>query len=268
MTPEEFAKLPEALRNALMSDTDVGGLNTKFKNPRTDPYTKAGVASLLGEAYDPYMGEGTRGITYRGSAGEPSSQSFILYNPADKHEAMTKAHEMEHVLANQGRGGGARLNAMWDEMTGNEGGKRGEIVKRLIQHAPYLQKNWGLPSEDAETGYFSKHVNKRPDAHNFLYEQMATLSALEQGAKKRFVEDPYVRKHILTTPAEREAYEAMTGLRQTRLDAKDLPPYTRQPGSTSIKGDKDNPNFMARLKKLIGYANGGVVHTAGNKKTI
>lgn len=268
MTPEEFAKLPASLRKAFMSDTVVSDLNTKFKNPSTDPYTKAGVASLLGEAYDPYMEGGVRGVTYRADSGEPSSRSFIMYAPDDKYEAMTKAHEMEHALANQGRGGGHHLNSMWDEMTGKEGAKRGEIVKRLIQHAPYLQKNWGLPSEDAEAGYFSKHVVKRPDAHNFLYEQMATLSALEQGAKKRLVEDPYVRKHILTTPAEREAYEAMTGLRQTRLDAKDLPPYTRQPGSTSIKGDKDNPNFMARLKKLIGYANGGVVHAAGNKKTI
>jgi hypothetical protein len=268
MSPEEFAKLPAGLRSALAEDVTPSVLNTKYKEPKSDPYTKAGVASLLGEAYDPYMSKGTRGLTYRADADAPSSPSFITYNPADKNPAMTKAHEMEHALANQGRGGGHHLNRMWDEMVGKEGGRRGEIVSRLIEHAPYLQSNWGLLPEDADAGYFSKHVTKRPDARNFLYEQMATLSALEQGANKRFVEDPYVRKNILKTPAEREAYEAMTNLRQTRLDAKDLPPYTRQPGSTSIKGDEDNQDFITKLKKLIGYANGGVVDAAGNRKTI
>jgi hypothetical protein len=104
-------------------------------------------------------------------------------------------------------------------------------------------------------------VLKRPDANNFLYEQLATLSALEQSKNKRLTDDPYVRKHILKTKDERETYNALTGLRQSRLDAKDLPPYTRQ-------DDKTDPSLGQKLKSMLGFANGGVVPNAGNQKLI
>jgi len=268
MTPDEFNRLPPVIRNELMKDTVPRALNTKIRPTTKEPYTKAGAASLLGEAYDPYMGVNELGTTYREAADDPTSRSFITYNPNDPTAAITRAHEMEHALAAQGRGAGHNLNPMWDEMVGKEGARRGEIVNRLIKHASYLQEKYGLPEVDVKAGYFSNRVLKRPDRHNFLYEQMATLSALEQNANKRLVEDPYVREHILKTPAERETYEALTGLRQTRLDAKDLPPYTRQPGSTEPKTAQDSAGFMAKLKKLFGYANGGIVDAAGNKRVI
>ena len=267
MTPEEFSKLPPAIRNELLKDTTLQALNTKTRSPNAEPYTKTGVYGLLGEAYDAHMGPNEQGVTYREAADVPTSRSFITYNPKDKSSAITRAHEMEHALANQGRGAGHNLNPMWDDMVGKDGASRGEIVNRLIKHASHLQKEYGLPELDAQSGYFSSRVLKRPDRPNFLYEQMATLSALEQTSRKRFVEDPYVRKHILKTPAERETYEALTGLRQTRLDAKDLPPYTRQAGSTESKGEQDE-GFAQKLKKLLGFANGGVVDAAGNNKII
>lgn len=268
MSPEEFNKLPQLIRDALRSETTPSALNTKAKLGR-DPYTKTGVASLMGEAYDMNMPSDTQGTTYREAVDAPSSRSFITYSPKDPHPELTKAHEMEHALAAQGRGAGSKLNPMWDDMVGKEGAQRAEIVKRLVEHAPYLNKQWGLPSTHVEGGYFSPGVLKRPDARNFLYEQMATLSALEQGKNKRFVEDPYVRKNILRTPAERETYEALTGLRQTRMDARDLPPYTRQPGSTDLPEEKSkDESFTTKLRQLLGFANGGMVEKAGNKKTI
>jgi hypothetical protein len=96
----------------------------------------------------------------------------------------------------------------------------------LLAHAPYLAEKWGLDKADTVDGYFSKRVSARPDKNNFLYEQLATLSALEQVANRSLTDDPYIRKHVLKTPAEREAYNAMTGLRQTRLDPRDIAPYT------------------------------------------
>jgi hypothetical protein len=158
------------------------------------------------------------------------------------------------------------INTKWDELVGKEGAARKDIVDRLVKHAPYLQKIWGLPSSHVKgVGYFSPDVLKQKESPDYLNEQLATLSALEQGKKSRFVEDPYVRKHILTTPAERETYEALTGLRQSRLDPRDLPPYTRQPGSTELPGDKD-AGFMGKIKSMIGLAGGGIVAKSTRKQ--
>jgi hypothetical protein len=70
-----------------------------------------------------------------------------------------------------------------------------------------------------------------------------------------------LRKTLFKDKDVRETYNAITGLRQTRLDARDLPSYTRQP-------ELAEPGTVDKLKKLIGYANGGYVANAGNKKDI
>lgn len=261
MDKDTFNKLPPELKSGLIEDLGSAGIAALKAVPADaphTPYTQAGASQLQGQYYDPSMRPTTLGSTYADKTGN----SVITLNPEGKQPQVTRAHEMEHVLADQGLGSGARLNSLWDKLSTQDGGAyRGEVVKRLIEHAPYLQKNWGLDPADAKAGYFSSNVLKRPDKHNFLYEQMATLSALEQANNKRLTDDPYVRKNIFTTKGERETYNALTGLRQSRLDAKDLPPYTRQ-------DDKTDPSAFQKLKAMLGFADGGVVPNAGNTKLI
>jgi len=260
MDPKEFENLPQDLKKSLLTDYGRSGLAALKPVPSnlgTAPYTLAGASQLRGEYFDPYLDENTQGVAYNDNQGN----SLVALNPRGTDQRNTRAHEMEHVLANQGLGAAPRLNSLWDKTVNDLDSRRGVIVSRLVEHAPYLQEKWGLEPIDVESGYFSKNVLKRPDARNFLYEQMATLSGLEQSQNKRLTDDPYVRKHILKTKAERETYNALTGLRQSRLDAKDLPPYTRQP-------DKSDPTFFQKLKDLVGLASGGHVENAGNKKLI
>ena len=73
--------------------------------------------------------------------------------------------------------------------------------------------------------------------------------------------DPVLRKTLFKNKEVRETYNAITGLRQTRLDARDLPPYTRQSEPTE-------PGVIDKLRKMIGYANGGYVENAGTHKII
>ena len=231
LTREQFDRLPPKLKEALLHSlypTDIIG---KGKPPAAGaPYTQLGAPGLKGESYMPAMESGTRAVTVS-SPRDPARDSFVTYRPGGD-TPLTRAHEMEHVLDNQGNPIGN--NKMWDQLvlrdinSGTTGALRGEMVARLVEHAPYLQKKYGLPENDAQKGYFSSVVLQRPDMRNFLAEQLATLSGLEQIAGKRLTDDPYLRKNVFKTPAERETYNAMTGLRQTRTDARDLPSYTRQ----------------------------------------
>ena len=255
MTQEEWDKLPPKIRSSLQQsgiapqELTPGALGKK-------PYTHVG-APKTREYTMANMGRNTGGVTVReennadGKA-MPSSESVVAYNSSPKsvfkdQPDTVRAHEMEHVLANKGLGTASRLNTKWNELSG---GNRGDIVARLVQHAPYLQKEWGLADSDIERGYFSKAaVDEQASsgtANNLLYEQMATLSALEQAQNRRLTDDPYLRENVFKTKADRETYNALTGLRQTRLDARDLPPYTRQP-----EPERTEPGMMDKIKSML-----------------
>lgn len=264
MTREEWEKLTPYMRRTLReSGAYIGELAPVPE--KGQPVTNFGI--INSPEHSMRLSTGLEGVTFAPENSElptDDRSSFRIYNRTQmekdpKQAFVTRAHEAEHALADQGRGTGSAINAEWNDMVGKAGATRGHIVDRLVKNSDYLVKNWGLSSADAEKGYFAKKILPRSDSHNFLYEQLATISALEQQTGKRFVEDPYVRKNILKTPAEREAYEALTGLRQTRLDAKDLPPYTRQPGSTSIKSDPDNAGVIDKVKSMFGFEHGGAV---------
>jgi hypothetical protein len=260
MTQDEWNKLPPYIRSALERQGGHYGMVEK-PSAKSAPYTRAGLTQSE-EFLAPLRSENILGYNKPVTTGEGRATSYSVYNDDvdKKHLPLTRAHEAEHALERQGIGGVNSINSLWNSLVGRSGSDRGEIVNRLVQHAPHLVKNYGLPDKHKESGYFSSRVLKDSDSRNYLDEQLATLSALEQTSGKRLVEDPYVRKHILKTPAEREAYEALTGLRQTRLDAKDLPPYTRQPGSTSTKEDPDDQGFMAKIKSMLGMYQGGLVN--------
>jgi hypothetical protein len=228
------------------------------------PYTAAGLSALnVGEAP---MSPGLGGFTvpeYKND--EPTGKSAIVMNSLGPNFRQTLGHEIEHALELQG---GHKIHNEWDRLTEKDkDGDRFNIVKKLVDHAPYLQSKWGL---DPENAYFTREMMDYQGgrAKNLLKEQFASLSSIEQAKNKRLTDDPYIRKHVFTTPEQRAAYNAVTGLRQTRLDPRDLPSYTAQEDK-SDPGYSPNPkSTMQKLKSALGFANGGMVDKSvkgGNK---
>jgi hypothetical protein len=76
---------------------------------------------------------------------------------------------------------------------------------------------------------------------------MATLSALEQITGKSLTRDPEMKKLFPNTRVM-SVFDALTGPRQTRLDARDLPPSTPQPAYVY----RDNPVTQFLHKHLLG----------------
>jgi len=219
------------------------------------PYTAAGLSALnVGEAQ---MSPGLGGFTvpqYKND--EPTGKSAIVLNTDASNYRQTLAHELEHALEMQG---GHKIHDEWDKIAGGtKGGGRFDVVKRLVEHAPYLQSKWGL---DPQNAYFDRDMMDYQGgrAKNLLKEQFASLSAIEQTKNKRLTDDPYVRENIFTTPEQRAAYNAVTGLRQTRLDPRDLPSYTAQEDK-SDPGYSPNPKSMVeKIKSALGFAKGGMI---------
>lgn len=136
------------------------------------------------------------------------------------------AHENEHLMARRQFAHPAYLNTVFDEMAG----KKGDVLRnKFVQDAskvyPYLQEKYGLKSS-----YFQPEMLKYQGdvAPNLAYEQLADLAAIEATTGVDLTKDPYLRKNLFKNRETREIYNALTGLRQTRLDSKDLPPHTRQ----------------------------------------
>ena len=133
------------------------------------------------------------------------------------------------------------------------------FVNAAIDAAPYLKEKYGLSN-----AYFDPQQRELQGARtkNLLYEQLASLAGAEVAQGVDLTKDPVLRKTLFKDKDVRETYNAITGLRQTRLDAKDLPPYTRQPETGADVG------AVSKIKKLIGLANGGAVPEAKNTKLI
>jgi hypothetical protein len=93
--------------------------------------------------------------------------------------------------------------------------------------------------------------NNKPEV--LLYEQLADLAAIEQTLGVDLTKDPQLRKTLFKDRDVRETYNAITGLRQTRLDARDLPPYTRQPEKNTAQ------SLLEKAKKSLGFNGGGNV---------
>jgi hypothetical protein len=141
-------------------------------------------------------------------------------------------HETEHLLK---RRGNRDINETFDQLAKQAreedfigsffkkpaSALRSKFVKDAAGSASYLKDKFGvtLPS------YFDP---KRVGNYTF-HEQVATLAGIEQAFGVDLTQDPVLRKTLFEDPDVRRAYSAVTGLRQTRLDPRDLPPYTLQP---------------------------------------
>ena len=154
--------------------------------------------------------------------------------PAQREE--TAFHELEHSLALRGGNPLGKLtregkpitmdnNYRFDVLYNRDGKSGGEgryarydIIRRMIDNKDKIEKFFGRP---IDSNYFSRE----PEG-GLLAEQFADLSALEQVTNKSLTRDPEMRKLLFPDDKAAAVYDAITGLRQTRLDAKDRPPYT------------------------------------------
>lgn len=233
----------------------------KSKEPL--PYTTAGVPGLLVRDMPYLQGRNTKG--------------FVLASPAVKEEmanrtlqpnvfvspdqgASTIAHETEHLLARQNLGFPQLTRDKFEELVGDSFKGRTKAVNSFLgglqESLPYLQKKYGI-----KNAYMDPEFIKE-EGRTGLYEIFATLAGAESSLGVDLTKDPELRKTLFKDRNVREAYNAVTGLRQTRTDARDLPSYTRLPEKEEKTGTVD------KLKKLIGFANGGRVDNAGNTKLI
>ena len=160
----------------------------------------------------------------------------------------TVGHETEHLLARRqlpAEQGAAGLNSLFDKMVGDNGRSRARFVRDAVDAAPYLKEKYGV--SDA---YFNPRMLRfqGPLAPNLFYEQAATLAGVESTQGVDLTKDPVLRDTLFADQDVREAYNALTGLRQTRLDSKDIRPHTRVPENPG----SSEPGILDRIKNAIG----------------
>jgi membrane-bound lytic murein transglycosylase B len=165
----------------------------------------------------------------------------------------TVAHESEHLLAKRQLEHPTEINSLFDSMFGDkEQGKsaRSSFVRNAVDLYPYLQEKYGVQSAYFQPEMYD-YQRRYGAAQNLLYEQLATLSAIEQNQKVDLTKDPELRKTLFSDKGVREAYNALTGLRQTRLDSKDIRPHTRVP--------EKETSTLDTVKQFLGFKDGGEV---------
>jgi hypothetical protein len=217
--------------------------------PKGSPYTATAGLPGLRTYVDPELtGTDTAGYVF-GDA-PPSDTSMFLRKDKLKD---TVGHEAEHLLAAKQLGHPTEINSLFDSLVDNK--KQGNLVRsRFVKDAvdlyPYLKEKYGLQS-----AYFDPRMydfqKKHGAAQNLLFEQLASLSAIETTQNVDLTKDPELRKTLFRDKEVREVYGALTGLRQTRLDSKDIRPHTRIP--------ETEPSLMDRAKKSLGFSAGGEV---------
>ena len=222
------------------------------------PSNTAGIPNLLAREMPLLKGSNTSGFMLdsnrvKDEMSNRAMQPNIFLSP-DRH-AHTLAHEAEHLLARQNAGFATETRDRFVEMLGkNSGTKQNSFLDGLKESLPHLEEKYGI-----KNGYMNpKFIDSQGRVG--LYEIFATLAGAESQLGVDLTKDPELRKTMFKDKTVREAYNAVTGLRQTRLDPRDLPPYTRQP--------ENEPGILDKAKKLMGFAEGGYIDNAGNKKLI
>lgn len=231
-----------------------------YKGPM--PNTAAGLPGLAVQM-DPSL-SGTNTLGYVKSSNRIADMNenrarpqTIYVSPEGNHT--TVGHEAEHLLARQNLGFAQSTREKFDELLGkkwaDQASGRSNFLNGLIEALPYLKEKYGI-----ENGYLTPDFLRKQGGVG-MYEILATLGGAESSLGVDLTKDPVLRKNLFKDRNVREAYNAVTGLRQTRLDPRDIPPYTRVE-------EPVEPGVMGKLKRLMGYAEGGYVDNAGNSKLI
>jgi hypothetical protein len=219
--------LDPATINALINRRGTAAHLRPMAIPQNAPPTvTAGIPGL--KMYeDPFL-EKTNSRGYMIDIGPRTTDAMFLKPNLQNPErgVATMAHEAEHLLAKRQLDSAGNINQMFDKLSDNP--KFEDLRTTFVQDAskafPYIQEKYGI-----ESGYFDPKMLKfqGPLAPNLAYEQLAVLASIEATTGVDLTKDPYLRKNLFKNREVREIYNALTGLRQTRLDAKDLPPHTR-----------------------------------------
>jgi hypothetical protein len=193
----------------------------------------------------------------------PSSPDTLNINfrltPAERE--ITTLHELEHSMDARGgdiygrpnfaKMGGMDNNYRAYHLMGNDWGPITETVKNMVDNREKLEKFFGRPLDNA---YFRKDtydnlnsVGSGSSPRALFSEQLASLSALEQTTGKSLTQDPEMRE-LFPNTRMMAVYDALTGPRQTRMDARDLPPHTPAPSYTY----QQNPALRFIQKALTG----------------
>jgi hypothetical protein len=204
-----------------------------------------------------HLGFDTRGYM------TPSSPDTLNLNfrltPAERE--VTTLHELEHSMDARGGDlygrpnfalmGGMDNNYRAYSLMGDDWGPVTETVKNMVDNREKLEKFFGRPLDNA---YFRKDtydnlnsVGSGSSPRALFSEQLASLSALEQVTGKFLTQDPEMRK-LFPNTRMMAVYDALTGPRQTRMDARDLPPHTPVPSYTY----ETNPALRFIKKSLTG----------------
>ena len=177
---------------------------------------------------DPYLaGTGTRGQV------NTAVPNVIMIRPTEKNMGREAVllHEAEHSRvgkAVQGMPPRERLDndVRFDKLYGDKGSTRSRIVRNFVANKDKIEKFFGVNIPDV---YFDQMMYKNQSrfgsADALFEEQIATLSALEQLTNKSITKG---MPELFPDGKAAAIYDAITGLRQTRLDARDLPPFTPQ----------------------------------------
>lgn len=254
----------EATRNYL-NNMDVPTLESaapvrQFKTPPTN--TVAGIPGLTVRNMPYLEGTNTRGFVLGSNAikkemSNRTMQPNIFVDP--KADNQTIGHEAEHLLARQNLGFAQLTRDKFSELLEKNGTNKYDgtrtFLNGLKESLPYLENKYGI-----KNGYMDKDFID-DQGHVGLYEILATLGGAESSLGVDLTKDPELRKTLFKDKSIREAYNAVTGLRQTRLDPRDLPPYT-------IVEEPSEPGMLSKFKKALGFAKGGMVDKSikgGNK---
>jgi hypothetical protein len=176
--------------------------------------------------------------------------NVVVYDPEVTKEApYVFSHEFEHQLAAKG------LNAIAEDY--RKGGKTYNQLDINLMSAvnPTAYNFYKILSDQGADNNAVKQMEKGLESvivkrrlkeilpmdtksdiarigrkNQPFFEYLADLSGLETEYGVDLTQDPVIRKEVFgDDPVKIQAYKAVTGLRQTRLDAKDIAPYTYVP---------------------------------------
>ena len=191
---------------------------------------------------------------------------IVNLNPEQSpaREELTKLHELEHSMALRSGDILGRPNVSSQDnayrayyLMGKDWGPIRQFAHNMASNREKLEKFFGQPMD---SGYLNvdpetlDKIRNRGDAlQGLAEEQMASLSALEQSTGKFLTQDPEMRKLFPSTKMM-AVYDALTGPRQTRMDARDLPPHTPVPSYMY----QDNPVLRFIQKHTTGKDEYGI----------
>ena len=136
--------------------------------------------------------------------------------------------------------------------TGEGEKKRLAMIHNFVKNKNAIEEFFGRP---IDSSYFHPNMFRAQVLYGtegaLFAEQIADLSALEQLTGKSLTRDKEMKKLLFPDDRSAQIYDAITGYRQTRLDSKDLPPYTPV--------FPKEPGMLDRLKSLLGMQEGGEV---------